>query len=122
MILQEECLAVWLLLFFLLLTPVISTRKKSDYCYTGIVKNITRGDQKLNQVNKWTQHVLLAFLAACSMTALFSPISYSGIKIDIFHIPLIFLILFCLLLNIVEEIRANFKKHLSLIAHRKDTY
>lgn len=48
------------------------------------------------------------------MTALYSQTPYSWMKVEIFNIPVMFIILFPLTLLISENVRSNFKKCLSL--------
>ncbi|MEK9199089.1 DNA polymerase I [Ureibacillus sp. FSL E2-3493] len=61
-------------------------------------------------MNKWIQNVLLAFIMSCSMTALFSSTPYFWMKLNIFHIPIVFIVVFCLTIGIAEDIRNSFKK------------
>lgn len=64
----------------------------------------------LNRTNQWIQNVLLAFVMATSMTALYSPTSFSWVKTEIYHIPVMFLIMFFVTLFIAEDVRNIFKK------------
>ncbi|MBD8026252.1 DNA polymerase I [Ureibacillus sp. Re31] len=61
-------------------------------------------------MNKWIQNVLLAFIMSCSMTALFSSTPYFWMKLNIFHIPIVFIVIFCLTVGIAEDVRNSFKK------------
>ncbi|MFP7199931.1 DNA polymerase I [Lysinibacillus halotolerans] len=61
-------------------------------------------------MNKWIQNVLLAFIMSCSMTALFSSTPYFWMKLNIFHIPIVFIVVFCLTIGIAEDVRNSFKK------------
>lgn len=62
------------------------------------------------KVNKWIQNVLVAFIMSCSVTALFQSTSYSLIKADLFHIPIMFVCIFAVSLIIAEDVRNSFKK------------
>lgn len=64
----------------------------------------------LQIANKIIQNVLLAFIVSCAITALFSATSYSWLKIEVFHVPVMLIILFCLSLLISEGVRNRFKK------------
>ncbi|BDH62569.1 hypothetical protein MTP04_26990 [Lysinibacillus sp. PLM2] len=69
--------------------------------------------------NKYFQNCLVAIMMACSVTALFSSTSFTWLKIEIFHIPLLFIFIFLLSLFISEEVRNSFKKVLKF-DKRKD--
>ncbi|MDM5334737.1 DNA polymerase I [Ureibacillus composti] len=73
----------------------------------------------MQNLNKCIQNILLAFVMSCSMTALYSQTPYSWMKVEIFNIPVMFIILFPLTLLISENVRSNFKKVLKFEA-RKD--
>lgn len=64
----------------------------------------------MSVINKWIQNVLLAFIMSCSMTALFSSTPYFWMKLNIFHIPIVFIVVFCLTIGIAEDVRNSFKK------------
>ncbi|WP_225230107.1 DNA polymerase I [Ureibacillus galli] len=64
----------------------------------------------MSVINKWIQNVLLAFIMSCSMTALFSSTPYFWMKLNIFHIPIVFIVIFCLTVGIAEDVRNSFKK------------
>lgn len=64
----------------------------------------------MSVINKWIQNVLLAFIMSCSMTALFSSTPYVWMKLNIFHIPIVFIVIFCLTVGIAEDVRNSFKK------------
>lgn len=70
-------------------------------------------------LNKWIQNALLAFMMSCSVTALFSSTSFSWLKIEVYHVPIMFIIMFCLSLLISEDVRNSFKKVLKF-EKRKD--
>ncbi|MBM7606867.1 hypothetical protein JOD29_000104 [Lysinibacillus composti] len=73
----------------------------------------------MQNLNKCIQNLLLAFVMSCSMTALYSPTPYSWMKVEIFNIPVMFIILFPLTLLISENVRSSFKKVLKF-QERKD--
>lgn len=73
----------------------------------------------LQTFNKYFQNCLVAIMMACSVTALFSSTSFTWLKIEIFHIPLLFIFIFLLSLFISEEVRNSFKKVLKF-DKRKD--
>ncbi|WP_235802010.1 DNA polymerase I [Ureibacillus massiliensis] len=60
--------------------------------------------------NKYFQNCLVAIMMACSVTALFSSTSFTWLKIEIFHIPILFIFILSLSLFISEEVRNSFKK------------
>lgn len=64
----------------------------------------------MSVINKWIQNVLLAFIMSCSITALFSSTPYFWMKLNIFHIPVVFIVIFCLTIGIAEDVRNSFKK------------
>lgn len=64
----------------------------------------------MHTLNKWILNFLLAFIMSCSITALFSSTPYSWMKIEIFHIPVLFIIMFSITLLISEDVRNSFKK------------
>lgn len=62
------------------------------------------------QLNKWIQNSLIAFIMACSVTALFQSTSYSFSKVELFHIPVLFGIIYIASIFIAEDVRNSFKK------------
>lgn len=64
----------------------------------------------LQMTNRWIQNVLVAFIMACSVTALFLSTSFSFVKIEIVHVPIMLIIMFCLAIIIAEDVRNSFKK------------
>lgn len=64
----------------------------------------------LQTFNKYFQNCLVAIMMACSVTALFSSTSFTWLKIEIFHIPILFIFILSLSLFISEEVRNSFKK------------
>ncbi len=64
----------------------------------------------LKTINKYIQNCLVAIIMACSVTALFSSTSFSWAKIEILHIPILFIISFVGSLFITEDVRNSFKK------------
>ena len=73
----------------------------------------------MDNINKWIQNILLAFIMSCSVTSLFHSTSFSWLKIEIFHIPILFIILFIMTIRFAEDVRNSFKKVLKFNA-RKD--
>lgn len=70
-------------------------------------------------INRWIQNVLVACIMASSMTALLSPITFYGVKIEVSYIPILFIVMFCITLSIAEDVRNSFKKVFKFEA-RKD--
>ncbi len=64
----------------------------------------------LQTINKYIQNGLVAIMMACSVTALFSSTSFSWAKIEILHIPILFIISLVASLCISEDVRNSFKK------------
>lgn len=64
----------------------------------------------LKILNKWIQNILVAFIMACSITALFSSTPYSWTKLEFHHTPILFILFFIILLLIAEDVRNSFKK------------
>ncbi|MEJ9280069.1 DNA polymerase I [Ureibacillus thermosphaericus] len=62
------------------------------------------------RLNKWIQNTLLAVIMACSMTALYFSTPYAFLKIKLFHIPVLFIIIFIFSIIIAEDVRNSFKK------------
>lgn len=73
----------------------------------------------LQKVNKHIQNILLAFIMSCSITSIFKAAPYSWLKLELLHVPVLFIIMFCLSLFIVEDVRNSFKKVLRF-EKRKD--
>ena len=73
----------------------------------------------LQKVNQLIQNSLLAFMMSCSITSIFKATPYTWLKIELFHIPILFVVMFCLSLPIVEDVRNSFKKVLKF-EERKD--
>lgn len=71
------------------------------------------------QLNKWIQNVLIAFIMSCSLTAIFQSTSYSFSKVELFHIPIFFMVIFIFSIFIAEDVRNSFKKVLKF-HHRKN--
>ncbi|WP_082798897.1 DNA polymerase I [Metasolibacillus sp. FSL H7-0170] len=61
-------------------------------------------------MSKRIQNLLVAFIIATSVTALFQSSSFEWMKISLFHIPILFLIMFILGAIIAEDVRYAFKK------------
>ncbi|WP_230199413.1 DNA polymerase I [Bacillus ndiopicus] len=61
-------------------------------------------------MSKRIQNLLVAFIIATSMTALFQSSHFELMKTSLFHIPVIFLIMFILGTIIAEDVRNAFKK------------
>lgn len=72
-----------------------------------------------NNLNKWVQNGLLAFIMACSITALFQSTTFSWMKIEILNIPVLFIVMFLIMTFIAEDVRNSFKKVFKF-ASRKD--
>ena len=73
----------------------------------------------LQKVNQMIQNILLAFMMSCSITSIFKATPYEWLKIELLHIPVIFIVMFGLSLFIVEDVRNSFKKVLKF-EKRKD--
>ena len=61
-------------------------------------------------MNKIIQNVLLSFAMAASVSAWFTQADFSMMKIELFTIPVFFLIVYALCLVIAEDVRDSFKK------------
>ena len=61
-------------------------------------------------LNKIIQNVLLSFAMAASVSAWFTQADFSIMKIELFTIPVFFLIVYALCLVIAEDVRNAFKK------------
>ena len=61
-------------------------------------------------VSKYLQNSLLAFVMACSVTAWFNMADFSMMTIEIFHIPVVWIVLFILCVGVAEDVRNAFKK------------
>ncbi|MFC7684407.1 DNA polymerase I [Ureibacillus sp. GCM10028918] len=71
------------------------------------------------KVNQLIQNILLAFIMSCSITSIFRATTYSWLKFEVIHIPLLFIVMFCISLFVVEDVRDSFKKVLKFES-RKD--
>ena len=56
------------------------------------------------------QNSLIAFIMAASVTVMFAQTSMNFMKTEIFHIPVLFIIIFTLSLFVAEDVRNSFKK------------
>ena len=70
-------------------------------------------------LSKIIQNVLLSFAMAASVNAWFTQANFSIMKIELFTIPVFFLIVYALCLVIAEDVRNSFKK-LLWFEKRKD--
>lgn len=61
-------------------------------------------------MNKIIQNVLLSFAMAASVNAWFTQADFSIMNIELFNIPVFFLIVYALCLVIAEDVRDAFKK------------
>ena len=61
-------------------------------------------------MSKKIQNILIAFIMAASVTVLFAQTTITFMKIEIFHIPVLLMIIFGLSLFIAEDVRNSFKK------------
>ena len=61
-------------------------------------------------MSKIIQNVLLSFAMAASVSAWFTQADFSIMKIELFTIPVFFLIVYALCLVIAEDVRDSFKK------------
>lgn len=61
-------------------------------------------------MSKRIQNILLAFIIATSVTALFQGTDFTWINAMIFHIPILFIVLFFAGLAIADDVRDSFKK------------
>ena len=61
-------------------------------------------------LSKIIQNVLLSFAMAASVSAWFTQADFSIMKIELFTIPVFFLIVYALCLVIAEDVRNSFKK------------
>ncbi|MED3661958.1 DNA polymerase I [Ureibacillus sp. FSL K6-8385] len=64
----------------------------------------------MSRLNRWIQNSLLAVVMACSVTALFYSTPYAWSKLEILHIPVLFIIVFPFSIIIAEDVRTSFKK------------
>lgn len=62
------------------------------------------------QLNKWIQNIFVAFIMSCSVTALFQSTSYFISKVELFNMPIIFIVIFILSMIVAEDVRDSFKK------------
>ncbi|MBD8037476.1 MULTISPECIES: DNA polymerase I [Solibacillus] len=56
------------------------------------------------------QNSLIAFIMATSVTALFYQTNLSFMKVEIYHIPILFIVILLLSAFIAEDVRNSFKK------------
>lgn len=61
-------------------------------------------------MSKLIQNILLAFIIATSVTALFQSTNFTWMKASIYHIPLLFIVLLFVGIFIAEDVRNSFKK------------
>ncbi|MEC1180414.1 DNA polymerase I [Metasolibacillus meyeri] len=61
-------------------------------------------------MSKRIQNVLVAFIMATSMTALFQSSHFEWMKTSLFHIPVLFVVIFLLGIIMAEDVRNAFKK------------
>ena len=61
-------------------------------------------------MSKTIQNVLMAFIMASSVTALYDSTSFEWVEIGIFNISLLFIAIFSVSLVIAEDVRNSFKK------------
>lgn len=61
-------------------------------------------------LSKFIQNMLVAFIVATSLTALFQSTQFNWMNIQLFHIPIFFVMMFLIGLIIAEDIRYAFKK------------
>jgi len=73
----------------------------------------------LQKVHQLIQNILLAIIMSCSITSIFKVTSHSLIKLEVFHIPVLFIVTLCLSLFVGEDVRNSFKKVLKFES-RKD--
>ncbi|QCR33224.1 DNA polymerase I [Lysinibacillus sp. SGAir0095] len=64
----------------------------------------------LHKVNQMIQNILLAFIMSCSITSIFKATPYEWLKVEVIHIPVLFIVMLGLSLLIVEDVRNSFKK------------
>ncbi|HWL13430.1 MAG TPA: DNA polymerase I [Ureibacillus sp.] len=73
----------------------------------------------MQKVNQSIQNILLAFVMSCSITSIFKAAPIAWLKVEILHVPVLFIIMLGLSLFIVEDVRNSFKKVLKF-EERKD--
>lgn len=64
----------------------------------------------MQRLNLSIQNVLIAFIMACSITALYSQIEITWLHVDLFHIPVFFAVFFVVCLFIANDVRQSFQK------------
>lgn len=64
----------------------------------------------MSNLSKAIQNSLLAFIMATSVTAMYFQTTINFMKTEIFHIPILFIVIFALSLLIAEDVRNSFKK------------
>lgn len=66
--------------------------------------------REVNGMSKRIQNLLVAFIIATSVTALFQSSHFEWMKMSLFHIPVLFIVIFILGVIIAEDVRSAFKK------------
>ena len=61
-------------------------------------------------MSRTIQNTLIAFIMATSVTALYFQSNFQFMKAEIFHIPVLFIIIFIVSLFVAEDVRNSFKK------------
>ncbi|WP_274307700.1 DNA polymerase I [Solibacillus daqui] len=61
-------------------------------------------------MSRTIQNTLIAFIMATSVTALFFQSNLQFMKVEIYHIPVLFIVIFILSLFVAEDVRNSFKK------------
>ncbi|MEK4627660.1 MAG: DNA polymerase I [Solibacillus sp.] len=61
-------------------------------------------------MSKAIQNSLIAFIMATSVTAMFFQANFDFMKVEIFHIPILFLVMLPLCFVVAEDVRNSFKK------------
>ncbi|MGN7478110.1 DNA polymerase I [Solibacillus silvestris] len=62
------------------------------------------------KLSRKIQNTLIAFIMATSVTALFFQSHINFMKVEIFHIPVLFIVIFLMSVFIAEDVRNSFKK------------
>lgn len=61
-------------------------------------------------MSRTIQNTLIAFIMATSVTALYFQSNFQFMKTEIFHIPVLFIVIFIVSLFVAEDVRNSFKK------------
>lgn len=61
-------------------------------------------------MSKAIQNSLIAFIMATSVTAMFFQANFDFMKVETFHIPILFLVMLPLCFVVAEDVRNSFKK------------